>query len=615
MGVRVTGRHAAPVIPPITGGLHCGRDLPVGQALLAESSRPLRAGSIAAPCWPATRTSSSSSSRPLRAGSIAAAGPARGTAAAAGSSRPLRAGSIAASAARRGSHGRRPSSRPLRAGSIAAESPHTAAVSTRRVIPPITGGLHCGQCACAAPRLCRADVIPPITGGLHCGSFCLPSSGGSVQVIPPITGGLHCGRTGSAQTAGTVTVIPPITGGLHCGPVIPPCPACQICRHPAHYGRAPLRPFLPGAPRCGLAGSSRPLRAGSIAASRAPRPRRSDGKSSRPLRAGSIAAAGTATGTTMTAGSHPAHYGRAPLRPVVTVRVVPVPVVSSRPLRAGSIAASSGRPVRDRPTQSSRPLRAGSIAAWCYPDDPCTGCVVIPPITGGLHCGSDLPAARAGLRVRHPAHYGRAPLRPARRARSPARTGGHPAHYGRAPLRGVLCAADDDPGLARHPAHYGRAPLRLPSLLGAIRPMLPVIPPITGGLHCGHLLVSVVIRAARVIPPITGGLHCGGRDREGYDRDGWRHPAHYGRAPLRPGAEWVTSRQSDQSSRPLRAGSIAAAARTYRRDGAARVIPPITGGLHCGRDALARAPRNGARSSRPLRAGSIAAPGPATAGR
>src|SRR5579875_364434 len=159
-------------------------------------------------------------------------------------------------------------------------------------------------------------------------------------------------------------------------------------------------------------------------------------------------------------------------------------MLSSRPLRAGSIAAAgASRPPGSRPGGSPRPLRAGSIAAMGVRVTGRHAAPVIPPITGGLHCGLAASVTVWQGDQGHPAHYGRAPLRP----RSSCRTG---------PARGV-------------------------------------IPPITGGLHCGSLLARDPNIFIFVIPPITGGLHCGGRDRAGYDRTG-------------------------------------------------TVIPPITGGLHCG---------------------------------
>src|SRR5579875_245625 len=111
-------------------------------------------------------------------------------------------------------------------------------------------------------------VIPPITGGLHCGTVPAATSAGRRPVIPPITGGLHCGRVDrSPPRRRTWIVIPPTTGGLHCG---------------------------------------RRLQAEA---------RERASRSSRPLRAGSIAATRTSPTSRARSCGHPAHYGRAPLRP------------------------------------------------------------------------------------------------------------------------------------------------------------------------------------------------------------------------------------------------------------------------------------------------------------
>src|SRR5579875_3773646 len=158
---------------------------------------------------------------------------------------------------------------------------------------------------------------------------------------------------------------------------------------------------------------------------------------------------------------------------------------------------------------SSRPLRAGSIAARAQ-------------------------QVGAVARASHPAHYGRAPLRP--------------------DLENLL------PGLpVGHPAHYGAGSIAADGLRGAGRPARRVIPPITGGLHCGNVPAATSAGRRPVIPPITGGLHCGRVDRS---------------PPRR--RTWI-------------------------------VIPPTTGGLHCGDQDFTNEPGAELRSSRPLRAGSIAA--------
>src|SRR5579875_1120117 len=178
-------------------------------------------------------------------------------------------------------------------------------------------------------------VIPPITGGLHCGDSNGWDRDGVLHRHPA-----HYGRAPLRLTSFSGmwllegTVIPPITGGLHCGTRHGMHRDTGTWCHPAHYGRAPLRLVSHLAGWGNAYMSSRPLRAGSIAAtstagtvtecciasSRPLRRRRSPsrmtpgGSSSRPLRAGSIAAATAGTTARGTTG-HPAHYGRAPLRP------------------------------------------------------------------------------------------------------------------------------------------------------------------------------------------------------------------------------------------------------------------------------------------------------------
>ena len=86
----------------------------------------------------------------------------------------------------------------------------------RQVIPPITGGLHCGYegdqycfalfkysrrlpagSIAARLRICllpRSRVLfPPVTGGLHCGTDNLLGTGTQGVVFPSFSGGLHCG--------------------------------------------------------------------------------------------------------------------------------------------------------------------------------------------------------------------------------------------------------------------------------------------------------------------------------------------------------------------------------------------------------------------------------------
>src|SRR5579875_1503168 len=304
-----------------------------------------------------------------------------------------------------------------------------------------------------------ATVIPPITGGLHCGGSYPSRSYPSRLVIPPITGGLHCGDGPAHLYRWLKLVIPPITGGLHCGPSAPGWPAPRPARHPAHYGRAPLRP-LPG-------------------------------------RAGHVERRG-----------HPAHYGRAPLR-------------------HGD--DRGGHPGRERVIP---PITGGLHCGYTKHDGSVEGVEVIPPITGGLHCGK----ARRLIRRR-------------RRSVIPPITGG--LHCGP-----VKHQRDRAPRPSSRPLRAGSIAATGPGGAGTVPTV--VIPPITGGLHCGAVNEEALAILRTVIPPITGGLHCGALLRGDRAAPAARHPAHYGRAPLRPCLLFPGGLTSTSSSRPLRAGSIAA---------------------------------------------------------
>jgi hypothetical protein len=37
------------------------------------------------------------------------------------------------------------------------------------------------------------QVLPPSTGGLHCGNFLIQGGAADLMVLPPVNGGLHCG--------------------------------------------------------------------------------------------------------------------------------------------------------------------------------------------------------------------------------------------------------------------------------------------------------------------------------------------------------------------------------------------------------------------------------------
>src|SRR5579875_2765363 len=401
-----------------------------------------------------------------------------------------------------------------------------------------------------------------------------------LPVIPPITGGLHCGHLLVSVVVRAARVIPPITGGLHCGGRDREGYDRDGWRHPAHYGRAPLRLRRGRTAETARHESSRPLRAGSIAAvmrlpghpgtahghpahyGRAPLRhldlrRRVDDPRGHPahygraplrpagyhdtvardaavippitggLHCGAVAAMRRVSGH-----GHPAHYGRAPLRP--HLRPLPVGGLPGHPAHYGRAPLrhpdlrAAGEPVPRHPAHyvraplrqdrgrrtsrdhqpSSRPLRAGSIAATWRTGSRCRTGAVIPPITGGLHCGSISGTMFVHRLARHPAHYGRAPLR---------QTGA-----GTSPPGSQVVIPPITGGLHCGPVSTSRQ-----------SPPCAVIPPITGGLHCGVTGDASSSATSSVIPPITGGLHCG-------------------------------------------SGSAATSQHGYP------VIPPITGGLHCG---------------------------------
>ena len=225
------------VVPPLTGGLRCGKSLrghgpPVGSVVPPLTGRaPLRRRHLVR----LGRLLRGRSSRPSRAGSRcggADAVPVRHRLP--GRPAPHRAGSVAAPVllltASRGRPGR--PAPPHRAGSVAAG----AAVrdrGARLVVPPLTGGLRCGADPLVQP-LGVLRVVPPLTGGLRCGRsvdlLCLRQA----FVVPPLTGGLQLRRTGAGRArrrrhwssrpsrAGSVAARRWWRCRWRCRPVVPP---------------------------------------------------------------------------------------------------------------------------------------------------------------------------------------------------------------------------------------------------------------------------------------------------------------------------------------------------------------------------------------------------------
>ena len=233
------------------------------------------------------------------------------------------------------------------------------------------------------------------------------------------------------------------------------------------------------------------------------------------------------------------------------------PEPCSRRSLAGSIAASTARETGLSGCRCSRRSLAGSIAAArCTCPASNTGWV-FPPVIGGLHCGVVYNNGTATSYEGVPAGRWRAPLRPAGQHRQ------------------------------RDPGH--------------------VFPVGQGGLHCGTILVTSVNVCVGVLPP-EGGLHCSLVARVSATSLMTGAPAAADRrAPLRRELRIKRHPVRVGCSRRSTAGSIAAAggsgrSRPSHRDAPAvhrraplrllgpplqgvhvrRILPPFTGGLHCG---------------------------------
>ena len=258
------------VIPPTSGGLHCGTGVPFrSNSCDCLSSRPPAAGSIAAAAstqvvlqgtWVIPPTSGGLHCGLVRGGEPPVdldGHPAHQRRA------PLRHAVQRLAQVVAGRPVIPPTSGGLHCGAISSAT----CMNTDTVIPPTSGGLHCGL-AWQAGGPAVDIVIPPTSGGLHCGGDCVEAAfAHQVQVIPPTSGGLHCGLEGALYTGGTCSVIPPTSGGLHCGEDAPAGIAGRLVRssRPPAAGSIAAPGHLLCRRRC-LPGSSRPPAAGSIAA-------------------------------------------------------------------------------------------------------------------------------------------------------------------------------------------------------------------------------------------------------------------------------------------------------------------------------------------------------------
>ena len=550
----------------MTGGLHCGASRRAAAGLAVRSSRPSRAGSIAAP-RPITSSASCTwrSSRPCRAGSIAARTPRHHQPTHIVRRRPAPAGRapLRLVTRTRASMKFESSSRSSGAGSIAASWPGGVLRRAAIVVPLLRSGLHCGweingprdwdkhassrssgagSIAAAppsqAPRSAGSRPAPPeraplrlrcVRGRGACGEAGRPapperaplrrpaawrSRSRCRPVVPLLRSGLHCGTNGPNAGAAACIVVPLLRSGLHCG-----APAGQRAR-----GGRRVVPLLRSGLHCGGGWLTR---------------NKAAAVSSRSSGAGSIAAPCDDTVRCIDLLGRPAPPERAPLRQDqrrirdrLERRVVPL-------LRSGLHCGCDSSPQRlCRGHRSSRSSGAGSIAA----STPCTGCIsartVVPLLRSGLHCGSDPVADAAGLGpvvplLRSGLHCGKV-----KRGRNQCHDLRSSRSSGAGSIAALVGAARGAPGGAGRPAPPERAPLRhaieraggiatckssRSSGAGSIAAAIPtgisfrgrrVVPLLRSGLHCGGLGQLADLVGEVVVPLLRSGLHCGsGRKR------------------------------------------------------------------------------------------------------
>ncbi len=204
---------------------------------------------------------------------------------------------------------------------------------------------------------------------------------------------------------------------------------------------------------------------------------------------------------------------------------------------------------------------------------------MLPPIDGGLHCGGDYTTTGTAASPSAPAAERRAPLRPAVRRVPLPRHRGAPAVQRRAPLRQLVRGVDEQ-RLAGAPAFRRRAPLRLRPADRAPDPCVGCSR-LCGGLRCGWVMSKISAGDDQRAPAVRrrAPLRRGQVSANGLVDV--RAPAIPQRAPLRcaqvgshglvdvgaPAVRWRA---------PLRLAFLGPCQRVPL------VLPPFTGGLHCG---------------------------------
>jgi hypothetical protein len=181
-----------------------------------------------------------------------------------------------------------------------------------------------------------------------------------------------------------------------------------------------------------------------------------------------------------------------------------------------------------------------------------------------------------------------------------------PAVHRRAPLR-HLCVVLLIQQPARALAVQRRAPFRRPDAHPGTRPAGQVLPPSSGGLHCGGSCMIGTTGRRPVLLPFNGGLHCGWKVPGGNPPALYMLPPDLRRAPLRLAQRPAGLHRQVPAPAVYRRAPLRQPRRALHDGARLEMLPPSDGGLHCGRHASLRFSGNSRACSRLSAAGSIAA--------
>ncbi len=414
-----------------------------------------------------------------------------------------------------------------------------------------SGRLHCGIPDRHAPGSAFV-LLPPVNGGLHCGSNTRYSA--AVETWA-------CSRQSTAaplrlrhRHGADVhrRLLPPVNGGLHCGNQIARMPRWPVEWSSRRSKRAPLRldhgdriavqrRLLPpvhrrlhggAVPNRALeimASCSRRSKAGSIAACRRRRPSLGPASLLPPVHGG-LHCGAFASIRSSRIFLIPRRLTAAPLRCLGQLDLQWLEDLCSRRSKAACIAVMP-KPrklwsARHDAATHRRWLHCGPVHDLAHTRK----ALLLPPVNGGLHCGPlrillpDVAGARsrpsaAGSIAAAPTKFWRTPISACSRrstagtiaasmpGNQPGTRPSAPAGPRRALLRNAR-AGHGDHGVRPSPAGQRRALLR-PVPVGRVGPIVGLLPPVHGGLHCGTALAFQPLSWFRLLPPVHGGLHCG----------------------------------------------------------------------------------------------------------